>query len=771
MAAPTAAPTVQPTAAPAAHPTPQPTAAPTVQPTAEPMAAPTAAPTVQPTAAPAAHPTPQPTAAPTSGPVAGLQPTIAPTAGPLRPTAPPLPPTTAPATLPTASPTMQPTTPPSLPPAAAPTAAPSARPPTAGPSVPPVGQLPPSPSAAPSAAPEAQPANSSVSPTATPAASASISAPSAPPSAPPSATPSLSPTAPPSASDSPTTQPTPAPTPKPGLLDEPVVQRRDEVGATVAVLTALGAAGGSQMAMVSPECRSLGTMHGLSPTLHPTGISVQGSMYLGCLVGSVMIICGAAVLSFTALFLLKRVDKDGDGVLSKAEIQATFLRYVPIMRNSESLDISAMARHPNTILVAFLFVYQGAAFSSFRLVLAPDGSGGAGMRAIGAISAALLAAAPVFVFHRVRLGVEPRMRAEQPGQGPKRRARIRDWGTAAPPMWLQYVLLSEQGDWVSCHRNPHWINRWQAAVRPYEAPHAAHGSAVELTCMWTLSLVTAPVTDSWVACGNVRMAGAVVLALQLVYSLWQRPFRCFRDDVAETVRLALLVASLATLAVEFYKEGNDTTVAVYMLQVVTLVTMLRCVLQIVAEVFLLLTGYRAKIQADEWRENAGLPDSSFTGSTKTSDNAASEPTRLSFQGTTPEMLVFESVETPMLPRTPQLTPSENQSPISFPRPSESTSARRGRMLRHSTYGPVSGHASTRGRGVSGGFGSSGGSPNSSPRVSQRAGRALPLRLAMTTRAPERQRPVRTRTPGPSFLAVSASTFGDAAAGDRRSVHL
>eukprot|EP01062_Namystynia_karyoxenos_P080277 TRINITY_DN8615_c1_g1_i4.p1 TRINITY_DN8615_c1_g1~~TRINITY_DN8615_c1_g1_i4.p1 ORF type:complete len:1125 (+),score=175.97 TRINITY_DN8615_c1_g1_i4:77-3376(+) len=516
--------------------------------------------------------------------------------------------TTAPTPHPTTSPTKSPTGAPSAVPSAVPTRAPSGLP----------TESPANPSAAPTRAPTAGP---SVAPTQLPSA-----VPTVPPSGRPSASPSESVGAP---SASPTRSPTLSPSLSPPRPSHDAVQATlpDASAETAAVALSIPTGAGSAMgnlAMANTACNSAGTMRDLSRALHPTGLELGGNIYFGCLVCAVILVCGATILSYTALGAVRLMDKNGDGILGKDEIHSSCLKHIPVINESEAIDIAAVVRHPNTILVVVLFLYQGASFASLRLLIAHQDESGdevpTWQRVAGGVFAFALAVLPYWIYRMVRRGITPMERDDLPGMGPQVRARVREWDDPKPPRWLQWVLLSEHGDWVSCFRRKHWINSWDAAVRHFEGDYAAPGIAVDMWAMWCLSFTNAFPTRSSRACGHVRLAAAAVHMFQLLFCGILRPYRCVRDDIARSLTLFLLASALVLLAVGFYRAADeehqtvhDSDAVMYtagvlqepaeiIMQCATAVVLLQVLLRVAAEVLLLFKGWRANSQTLEWAE-------------------------------------------------------------------------------------------------------------------------------------------------------------------------
>eukprot|EP01062_Namystynia_karyoxenos_P012364 TRINITY_DN14442_c1_g1_i2.p1 TRINITY_DN14442_c1_g1~~TRINITY_DN14442_c1_g1_i2.p1 ORF type:complete len:1396 (+),score=71.00 TRINITY_DN14442_c1_g1_i2:81-4268(+) len=638
--APSSAPTGLPTAGPSASPTVPPSGAPSGQPSLAPSVVPSGAPTVTPTsppsrapsAVPSSHPTSRPSSGPTQGP--STDPTTAPSAFPTRvpslrpsegPSGYPTPaPTASPSLVPSAAPTgstptMQPTRSPSITPTQSPTGSPSAAPSGSRPTTPP--SL--SPSRVPSQLPTTQPlADPSPGPSRAPSAVPSLlpTLKPLPPSSVPSSLPSAAETVP---TYTATLVPSPPPPPSSAVAPGGTT---DDVVAGLSVATGAGGAAGPLVMAMDTGCEELGMMQNLSAVLHPTGIKIGGSPYLGCLCGNALLVLGAALLSFAALRAMRALDRDGDGSIGGDDLAQSRLKDLPpsVLDKVRDIDVGAVIRHPNNILLVALFLYQGTSFCALRLLVAPRGPDGAqspvGARVAGGLVAVALVAVPVQLFRYVRRGVGSYQRRDLPELGARKRARIRAWDDPKPPRWLQWVLLSEDGDWVSCRKQKHWINQWQSAVRHFSARFAATGAATELIAMWILSLCNAFPTETWRACGHVRMAGAAVHFAQLVYCSVTMPYRCFRDNAARIILLLALITALSSIALSFYAVSGDydglshaelaakgppapdTHIGSFMLFGATAIVLLQVLLRVLAELVLLLKGWRTQLQRNEWAE-------------------------------------------------------------------------------------------------------------------------------------------------------------------------
>eukprot|EP01062_Namystynia_karyoxenos_P044954 TRINITY_DN3327_c1_g2_i1.p1 TRINITY_DN3327_c1_g2~~TRINITY_DN3327_c1_g2_i1.p1 ORF type:complete len:1089 (+),score=108.41 TRINITY_DN3327_c1_g2_i1:82-3348(+) len=607
---PLALPSAAPSADPSAPPTAEPTVAPSRQPSASPAGRPTAAPSNAPSQAPSGAPSVAPSRAPSGSPSLALPP---PSVSPSEPPSTvPSSPSLGPSPVPSGSPrrpsagpaTARRTADPSRAPSAEPSAGPSAQPaaaPTGSPS---------HPSAAPTAAPTVPPGpGGSLRPTAAPTPlQASTAAPSAGPGQTLIAAPSGGPTEGPSQRGGPTGRPNQL-----GATSPPPASPADAEGVLAGtgagkIAPAVGAALGGSGALVgyiamaydARACHQLGTPEALPRSLHFTQLEIAGSMELGCLLGNACIVAGVAAMSYLAVAMLRRWDEDGDGLLSGEELRHSYLRYVPFVREADYFDLAAVARHPNTILFAVVLTYQGICFAAIRLAMGSKESPWS--RALGCVAAGATLAFPVWVYRKVSGAT----RARDPdgisaGQG-RPLARVRQWDLPRPPPVLQWLVLSEQGDWVSCQRSPHWVNSWQTLVRRFAAQGAAGAAAAEPAAAWALGLVFAPPADSNTSCGHVRVAAGLVYFALVVYYCLTCPFRSVRETTVHIVALGHLTAAMLLLAHDFYTgDRNHRTVAA-LLDGAVWVVLGRAAIHLAGEALLLAMGWWAHSQRLEFGE-------------------------------------------------------------------------------------------------------------------------------------------------------------------------
>eukprot|EP01062_Namystynia_karyoxenos_P038426 TRINITY_DN27876_c0_g1_i2.p1 TRINITY_DN27876_c0_g1~~TRINITY_DN27876_c0_g1_i2.p1 ORF type:complete len:1391 (+),score=85.90 TRINITY_DN27876_c0_g1_i2:129-4301(+) len=583
-----------PTAAPTLRPSPPPSPLPTLPPSAPPSASPSSAPSE----APKAHsgaPTQGPTRGPTRGPSETLtgRPSAAPT---LRPSVSPRQsPTTTPSQSPSAVPSAGPTVARSVSPTRQPMASPSgpptgtARNPSGNPSIAPT-ELPIAPTTSPSGRPSIAPTGLPVAPTTSPSVPPTES-----PAAPPSAAPSSSSVAPTKAPLAPTEVHSTMPS-------DQVVYSGSSGDAVAAAVGASGGSGGAhQVALVhlNALCQELGSLQNMSRMLHPTQWRIDGDAYLGCVVSAVLISLGVVAANYLAVVVIRWGDVDKDGFIARTDVERSFLRFIPVIRNADGVDIAAVARFPNVTLFTIGLLYQGAAFAALRLTLGADQP--VWRRAIGAVVSVACLLYAFWVRWQVYVGVRSTIHPSDPaGAEPYPLSRVRRWELPRPPLLLQYLILSERGDWVSTRRARHWVHSWQALVRPYMPQRAAGAVTSDYICMWALGLVNAPTTTSPTSCGHARLAAAVVLLARLVYTVLACPHRAAREASLEIGRLISLITALLMLAVGFYKRELETGQSEILFSVAIALALASSALQYLQFGLLQARSWRFHIQNVEW---------------------------------------------------------------------------------------------------------------------------------------------------------------------------
>eukprot|EP01062_Namystynia_karyoxenos_P082947 TRINITY_DN9438_c0_g2_i1.p1 TRINITY_DN9438_c0_g2~~TRINITY_DN9438_c0_g2_i1.p1 ORF type:complete len:1422 (+),score=213.76 TRINITY_DN9438_c0_g2_i1:70-4266(+) len=528
-------------------------------------------------------PTQSPTA-PSSAPVApsaspSAHPSLLPTISPAAPSAPPVPPTAAP-TIATAAPSNPPVAP------GTPTQSPvyPTQAPSTSPSVPPQ----PVPTAAPITAPSAPPAAAVL----LPPSSSPVAGPSSAPSRPPPPPRSMSPP-PPSAPAPPPAPPPPPPAPHAAAAaGEPAsFFAGTGVGSAVAAGAVSSAGGGPALTQLvlalDLGCEPVSGPHQTSSALHPTGFVVGGDKDFGCVVAAVLIVIGVAAVWEATGLLLTQLRMHG---------------LLPVRRGVWFLDVEdyyGLLRHPGCTYIACCCVFQGACYSSWRMMLAAGNA--KGIRLAGALCCIVLAAVPVVMAAGLRSGLQCKSRHPAIGLCPEpyELARQRPWPAVPPALWMR-LLIGQKGDWVSCTPQCHWVHRWSTVMRRFTPAQGARGGPVEFVAMLSLGLVGALPVYSRDGCGAAHMASAVIHGAQLLWVAGARPYRCTKDYATQVPRLILLTAGLACFAISYFQGKDTSTPGTHLLEAAACVIIVQMVVDTGTLLLVQLTGWRDRLQCAEW---------------------------------------------------------------------------------------------------------------------------------------------------------------------------
>eukprot|EP01060_Flectonema_neradi_P033442 TRINITY_DN561_c0_g1_i4.p1 TRINITY_DN561_c0_g1~~TRINITY_DN561_c0_g1_i4.p1 ORF type:complete len:712 (+),score=148.81 TRINITY_DN561_c0_g1_i4:53-2188(+) len=539
---PTSIPTSTPTAVPTAVPTPVPTGVPTAVPTTVPTAVPTTAPTSVPTSIPTAVPTAIPTSVPTGVPTA--IPTVVPTTVP----------TSVPTSIPTAVPTVVSTTTPTAVPAAVPT------------SVPTLGVIP---TAVPTAVTTALP---TITPTA-------VST-SFPTSAPKARIPTAGPTTIPAPVNSSlsTSVPTAVPTSGPSLsgvlsTDSPPASTNvvpTTVGHTVAAgaVVASGAVAGQAMrlALIGSECQIGGGQdRDVINQLQPFTITIGNSKAQGTIIMNVL-----ALITITLLLKVLSVSLATCFPKSKGMYNAN--------------DPDGFLRFPSAPLVVFMWLYQSSSLCSFLLLF--YGSNFIEV-VVGIVSVAGCAIIPSVLAVVLKTSV------------PSEAVYI----TAETPRHPLAKYFLGPGEWLSCYRDNHWVQKYASAIRS-QRQETVWYFVVEMYSSMFLSLIASFESQDRMQCGHIRISQSLILFSMalIVAAYW--PHCKPRDCVMSFVVWSGQGTALFSTGLSYY-TGDVTSsrfdsVGTNLLKIIPFLLFIQIGLDVACEVFVFFSRRREKMQNELW---------------------------------------------------------------------------------------------------------------------------------------------------------------------------
>ena len=356
----------------------------------------------------------------------------------------------------------------------------------------------------------------------------------------------------------------PATTPPPAL---PEVEEIATAGGIAAVGSALGGGGGAatRLVIASLGCHKEGEPPPSVPlALHPTQIQVMGSDSAGAVVGNTLIAVGFGCVCAVALLILQR--------FGRSMCPGLFT----------SLDTQGFLRLPSAPFFVFQLLYQGTTYGAMNLVLHPPS---VGLCIAGLVSLLLCIVLPLLVFWTVTSNV------------PRSAQYMHD----TRPLGAWMTILIGPGEWVSLHEDCHWVNRYATAVRMYRQ-ELAWFSIIEFAGSFALSALSAVNATTLVSCGHVKISAALVFLIMLVVEARLWPHARMRDSAMDFVGLGLQMSAMVLMGAGYYSGARDASdswtfaVAGYILLLAVALVLLKVALDVIAELYILLTGRRAALQ-------------------------------------------------------------------------------------------------------------------------------------------------------------------------------
>ena len=381
----------------------------------------------------------------------------------------------------------------------------------------------------------------------------------------------LAATAPPNTTaPAPPTPTTAAPTPQPEAAALPEVEAKtiEAATGTVAALSVVGggAGGATRLAMASLGCFEDGSQPPKLPfALHPTQWEIAGSAAAGAVAGNTAIALGFGLVMAVAL---------------GAALKWGALLFPRLL---EGLDTQGLLRFPSAPFFVFQLLYQGTTYASMSLVIHPPNGY---LHFVGFVSFVLCIVIPILVFHAVVRNVPSSAR----------------YMVDPRPLPCYLGWLVGPGEWVSLHRQTHWVNRYATAVRTYRQ-QVAWFAFIEFSASFALSALSAVQATSLVQCGHVKVTTAIVFAVMLVLEAWLWPHARMRDSAADFVGLGLQVVAMMFMGVGYYtghRNADESWLFAsggMLLMAATCVLLLKMVCDLVAGAYVVCGGRRTRLQA------------------------------------------------------------------------------------------------------------------------------------------------------------------------------
>ncbi|KAJ9463267.1 hypothetical protein DIPPA_23926 [Diplonema papillatum] len=337
------------------------------------------------------------------------------------------------------------------------------------------------------------------------------------------------------------------------------------VGSYVSMATlGMSAASMTTLAMVSMNCQVRGDRD-LPLVLHPLQFRVEGSHALGCVIGNTALMVGFYWITYFVYRMTFAVRS--------------------FMPTSLPIDLRGFVRFPASAFFIVIWLYQGTALSGIVLLLdAPS----TWSWLLGCAVSLFCIILPVWAFHRVIDGTRWRNLARYRYD----RSNLQDW----------VIFIIGPGAWVSTSEEKHWVSRYSSMVLTYRQD-TAWWALLEFLGAFAMAAITATPTSDHFGCGHVKLACGIVFAGLLLLELRYAPHVRQRDNYIDPAMLCCECLSMLFAAVAFYVNDPShwaqlmTQVLVFM---ATGFIVVKSLLDIFTEMYLLCTGRRDRLQKEEW---------------------------------------------------------------------------------------------------------------------------------------------------------------------------
>eukprot|EP00659_Diplonema_papillatum_P015061 gene15061-biopygen15139 len=358
------------------------------------------------------------------------------------------------------------------------------------------------------------------------------------------------------------------------------------VGALVSAASATGGAGAAtRLALIAQNCQQGGGDREFSRALHPLQFRLHGSHAMGAVVGNFIIVCGFALFGLLAWQI-------GSHALRTLSFQSRF---------ATPMDIQGFFRFPSAPFILIMWLYQGTALGSLLLIFYPPSFLG---WVVGVVGNIVLVMIPIWAL----LVVEGAL-----STNPNRRAVYVE---IVPEKWrllVEYVV--GKGEWVSTGREVNFVYRYSSLIRPYRE-EALWWGAIEFASSFALAGMSALPTGTVSACGHVRLFSALIFGLLLAAEATVQPHVRPRDNFVDITLIVLQIAALLLLAASLYLDDPThwtAEVAEAVLFSAAALMMMKIVLDVLSEAYVLYHSRRSRLQNELWDSKAvGTPSDSNT---------------------------------------------------------------------------------------------------------------------------------------------------------------
>eukprot|EP01060_Flectonema_neradi_P007228 TRINITY_DN15015_c0_g1_i1.p1 TRINITY_DN15015_c0_g1~~TRINITY_DN15015_c0_g1_i1.p1 ORF type:complete len:1125 (+),score=133.84 TRINITY_DN15015_c0_g1_i1:74-3448(+) len=390
-----------------------------------------------------------------------------------------------------------------------------------------------------------------------------------------------------------TAKPTPEPVFVPGTeTTETVTVLAAGAGAVTSLVSPSAAIAASQMAILISGCHNDTDWHHVPWMMHPLQFEIADNIFIGAVICNVALIVCITILhaAFTTALL---------PVLTRFKL-------IPL---KSFLAGQGLLRVPSASLFVFLFLYQGTVFSSMKLVLSPRNWWSVVVGVLGwavcfftpiAVSQKLSSISPVD--DKLCFGVY---------ENPQPKCRYRLDTTTRSTSVLNFLI--GPGEWVSTDPICKWDDRYTVVLRPYTERAAWIGASLPFMLMTFLALVNTMPTKTYQACGNVKLCSGLCYVALTISQCILRPYARPRDLILEPLISLVYSVDLFIMAHGFYQETRDGPIfdaAALLSQVALFVVMLKAVIDLLTEIYVLFKRRRDLLQEEEYQAIRGEKDDS-----------------------------------------------------------------------------------------------------------------------------------------------------------------
>eukprot|EP01061_Rhynchopus_euleeides_P025092 TRINITY_DN40476_c0_g1_i1.p1 TRINITY_DN40476_c0_g1~~TRINITY_DN40476_c0_g1_i1.p1 ORF type:complete len:408 (+),score=161.87 TRINITY_DN40476_c0_g1_i1:115-1224(+) len=253
-------------------------------------------------------------------------------------------------------------------------------------------------------------------------------------------------------------------------------------------------------------------------------------------------------------------------------------RFISHKRCADDVDFAGLLHVPSAPLFVFQFFYHGIALAAMHLMLHPDQPWHI---AVGIAACLVCIAVPVVLVCVMSRDI------------PDVALYTRD-----PDRRGFTLSLLGPGEWLNTYRDCMWVQQFSSVLRTYKQDRVWY-IGVEFGMSLVLSAITSTRAQTSMGCGHVKLASAFVFLVLLCLQAYFWPHARHRDSAADIVLLGLQMSAMLVMAIGYYGQDESLwmfDVAAHIVTVVMVLLMVKVALDLLAELWVLLTGCRTELQ-------------------------------------------------------------------------------------------------------------------------------------------------------------------------------